>query len=260
MGWHRQTSRTDQNGSSPKPSVIAGSRFGAVLLISTAAISFGAAVLGQQHLRQRHQPPTPTTSSAHLWQTYRWAVDPAHRREAALLMVATLDNDASQRQRLLASQGWGSSPLAAVTLGLAAQAADDRQDYQQAQRLWRELLRRFPETPSSAWARNRLGNQQPELLLELLEKQPGHPAALAAAEAMDPNQNHGHQGALHLARWGVRWPGTSQRLSTACDDTTPSQPTPAATSPHPPPPQPILVKLGRRGGPPPHPPLDHRQN
>ena len=225
MGWHRQTSRTEQNGSSPKPSVIAGSRFGAVLLISTAAISFGAAVLGQQHLRQRHQPLTPKTSSAHLWQTYRWAVDPAQRREAALLMVATLDNDASRRQRLLASQGWGTSPLAAVALGLAAQAADDRQDHQQAQRLWRQLLRRFPEEPSSAWARNRLADQRPELLIELLEKQPGHPAALAAAEAMAPNPNHGHEGALHLARWGVRWPGTSQRLSTACNDTTQSQPT-----------------------------------
>ena len=205
----------------------AGFRVGAVLLIGTAAISLGAAVLGQRHLRQRQQPLTPDTSSAHLWQTYRWSVDPDRRREAALLMVSTLDEDPARRQRLLASQGWGRSPLAAVSLGLAAQTAEDLQEHQRAQQLWRSLLKRFPAEPTTAWARNRLAGQQPELLMELLDQQPGHPAALAAAEAMEPDPKHGHQGALHLTRWGVRWPGTSQRLKAACADSTGAQPTPA---------------------------------
>ena len=64
-------------------------------------------------------------------------------------------------------------------------------------------LKRFPAEPTSAWARNRLAGLQPELLMELLNKQPGHPAALAAAQTMEPDPKHGHQGALHLARWGA---------------------------------------------------------
>lgn len=142
-------------------------------------------------------------------------------------MVSKLDDDPARRQRLLASQGWGPSPLAAVALGLEAQAAEDLQEHQRAQQLWRLLLKRFPAEPTSAWARNRLAGLQPELLMELLNKQPGHPAALAAAQTMEPDPKHGHQGALHLARWGVRWPGTSQRLKDACEDSTAAQPTPA---------------------------------
>ena len=35
---------------------------------------------------------------------------------------------------------------------------------------------------------------------------------------MDPNPDIGHQGAIHLARWGARWPGAFKRISQACND------------------------------------------
>jgi soluble lytic murein transglycosylase len=35
---------------------------------------------------------------------------------------------------------------------------------------------------------------------------------------MVPNSTFGYQGAIHLARWGARWPGAFKRISQACND------------------------------------------
>ena len=118
-----------------------------------------------------------------------------------------------QRRAWLRGQGWGnhasSRVLAAISLKRAALAAQASGRPQEAQALWRELLRRFPKEPASADALYALGRQQPQLRRTLLERFEAHPAALAAAlEAGD---------ALHLARWGARWPGAEALLLQTCD-------------------------------------------
>ena len=191
-----------------------------MLLLGTAASALTATWLGQQWVRQWYLEHTAsaTTESGQLWRSYRWLIDPQQRREAALRMAARDRDDAIVISRLLAGQGWGNSPLAAVSLELAAKTAEELGQQQRATDLWRSLLKRFPESASSAWARQRLGAAEPELLLELLRLQPRHPAALSAAEAMEPEQTEGHRGALHLARWGTSWPGAAGRFRDACED------------------------------------------
>ena len=109
---------------------------------------------------------------------------------------------------------------ASVSLLLDAEAAEAQGDQAQADALWRQLLLRFPDEPSSARARQRF----PERHRELLKRQPAHPAALATAAALDPDLSGGHQGALHLARWGWRWPGAGARIRQACATGEPSAP------------------------------------
>ena len=210
----------DQNASSSDRHVPAGSRRGAVLLLGTAAGALTVTWFGQQWIQQWYRANTAssTTESRQLWKRYRWSIDPQQRRDAALRMAARERDDATGMARLLAGQGWGNAPLAAISLELAAETATDLGRQKQATDLWRSLLKRFPESASSAWARRRLGASEPDLLIELLERQPRHPAALSAAEAVDPEQTKGHQGALHLARWGVTWPGAAGRLRDACED------------------------------------------
>ena len=161
-----------------------------------------------------HQPLTPDQSAAQLWRTYRWAIDPQQRREAALLMAAQTGSfDALQ------SQGWGTNPLGAVVLEQEAETATRRGDPSHASELWHDLLERFPHSAASASARRVLGRKNPALHQDLLKQQPSHPAALAVAASMDPNPNNGYQGAIHLASWGARWPGAFERISQACNDT-----------------------------------------
>lgn len=186
-------------------------------------LSLGAATLAQSLLQQgflqRWQPLlTPETSDEELWQRYRWAINPEDRREAALLMVGRDDGDPIRRSRLLQGQGWGKAPLAAVALALSATTAEQRGDDSEAKQLWHDLLRRFPESSSSAWARQRLGTERPDLHQQLLRLQPAHPAALMAAARMEPDGIGRHRGAVHLARWGVAWPGAGVRLKDACRD------------------------------------------
>jgi soluble lytic murein transglycosylase len=162
----------------------------------------------------RHQPLTPDQSAAQLWTTYRWAIDPHQRREAALVMAAQTGSfDALQ------SQAWGTNPLGAVALEQAAEAATSRGRQDHARKLWHDLLKRFPHSAASASARRVLGDQNSALHQDLLKQQPSHPAALSVAASMDPNSDIGYQGAVHLARWGARWPGAFQRISQACNDT-----------------------------------------
>ena len=160
-----------------------------------------------------HQPLTPDQSAAQLWTTYRWAIDPQQRREAALLMAAQTGSFDG-----LQSQAWGTNPLGAVVLEQAAETATRRGEQGHARELWHDLLTRFPHSAASASARRVLGNQDPALHQDLLKQQPSHPAALSVAASMDPNPDIGHQGAIHLARWGARWPGAFKRISQACND------------------------------------------
>ena len=190
-----------------------GPRLGTLLLLGTTALSGFAAWGGQKFLVERHQPLTPDRSAAQLWTTYRWAIDPQQRREAALLMAAQTGS-----YDVLQSQAWGTSPLGAVALELEAETATRRGDQSHARKLWYDLLKRFPHSAASASARRVLGDQNPALHQDLLKKQPSHPAALSVAESMVPNSTIGYQGAIHLARWGARWPGAFKRISQACND------------------------------------------
>ena len=195
----------------------ARSHLGSALLIGTAAVSLLALVLGQQQLRQHRSRLDPTATDAELWRSYRRSLDPEQRREAALLMTGRSAGDVNRRHRLLQGQGWGSAPLAAVSLAMAAETAEQLGATQQSAQLWRDLIKRFPDQPASAWGRSRLGESEPSLQQKLLTVQPRHPAALATAAALEPDPVHGHRGALHLARWGVQWPGSAERLRAACD-------------------------------------------
>ena len=190
-----------------------GPRLGTLLLLGTTALSGFAAWGGQKFLVERHQPLTPDRSAAQLWTTYRWAIDPQQRREAALLMAAQTGS-----YDVLQSQAWGTSPLGAVALELEAETATRRGDQSHARKLWYDLLKRFPHSAASASARRVLGDQNPALHQDLLKKQPSHPAALSVAGSMVPNSTIGYQGAIHLARWGARWPGAFKRISQACND------------------------------------------
>jgi len=190
-----------------------GPRLGTLLLLGTTALSGFAAWGGQKFLVERHQPLTPDRSAAQLWTTYRWAIDPQQRREAALLMAAQTGS-----YDVLQSQAWGTSPLGAVALELEAETATRRGDQSHARKLWYDMLKRFPHSAASASARRVLGDQNPALHQDLLKKQPSHPAALSVAESMVPNSTIGYQGAIHLARWGARWPGAFKRISQACND------------------------------------------
>ena len=190
----------------------AGSRIGSVLLVLTAGLSVSAATVARSALLGSRSALSPATPATELWRTFRWSIDPQRRREAALLMAST--------SPVQAAQGWGDDPLAAVALGLAADAADKQGDIHTADTLWRQVLERFPDQPISARARQRF----PELHQELLQRQPAHPAALATALALEPDDVQGHRGAIHLSRWGWRWPGAQARLSEACAA---SGPTPA---------------------------------
>lgn len=140
--------------------------------------------------------PSPDTPQSLLALQQRWALNPERRRQAALLRAGG--------PALLAGQGWGRGPLAAVVL--------------KQQGRWQPLLRRLPEEPASADALYALGQHQPSLRRTLLQRWPAHPAALAAAVGQP-----GLGAALHLARYGARWPGAQARISGACRQARPNQ-------------------------------------
>jgi soluble lytic murein transglycosylase len=174
-----------------------------------------AALLAGRALLEQLPGPTPLSSSADLERLRRWSPDPERRREASLLLQGRTD-DPDRRAALLAGQGWGSDPLAAVALKQAALNAEARQRPRQAAALWRQLLRRFPDSPASADALYSLGRNQPALRKQLLSRFPAHPAALAAAVEIQDSQEGRLKGALHLARWGPRWHGAQERIEEVC--------------------------------------------
>ena len=135
-------------------------------------------------------------------------MDPERRRDAALLLSGRDGTGSAERTRLLRGQGWGPSALAAVALKQAALAAEASGQAGSAGFLWQQLRDRFPSQPASADALYALGRRSPALRRQLLERFPAHPAALAAALESG--------NALHLARWGARWPGAEPLLRQSC--------------------------------------------
>ena len=201
-------------GAVPLPSPFAREQTGrlGLMLIGLTCLASGAALAaGRQALLQLAAPLTPASSTAELERSRHWSVNPERRREAALLLSASFP---AQRVRLLGGQGWGTSPLAAVTLKQTALAAEAAGQSDMADSLWRQLLARFPRQSASADALYALGRHAPNLRHSLLQHFPAHPAALAAA--LESAQ------ALHLARWGPRWPGAEPLLRRVCQQRRPS--------------------------------------
>ena len=188
-------------------------------LLAVSCLGTAAALVGGRQLLSLLPPLTPATPTSSLENQRRWAPDPARRREAGLLL---LDQAAGYRQRqgqLLNGQGWGRDGLAAVVIKQQAQRAEALQQGPAAQRRWQQLLRRFPTSPASADALYALGRQDPALRQRLLEQFPAHPAALAAALEEGPAPADRLAGALHLAKWGARWPGADGRIRQECGRT-----------------------------------------
>ena len=191
---------------------------GLLLLGGTSLFAVLAIIGGRQLLRREQIQLTPQLSSAELWQHYRWSREPQQRREAALLLASRSSASPNRRWRLLSGQGWGPDPLAAIALKQQALTAGALGRKAEEQELWLALLQRFPATAASADARYHLGQDQADLHRELLRQQPGHAAALAAAAELpkDADQQRVLTSALHLARWGPRWPGAQSLLRQAC--------------------------------------------
>ena len=183
-------------------------QLGLALIGLTCFASGAALAAGRQLLLLLAPPLTPQSADATLQLARHWSVDPERRREAALLLSGREGTAATERSRLLRGQGWGPSPLAAVSLKQAALAAEGSGQVGAAGFLWQQLRDRFPAHPASADALYALGRQSSALRRQLLERFPAHPAALAAA--LEAKQ------ALHLARWGARWPGAEPLLRQSC--------------------------------------------
>ena len=190
---------------------------GLLLLAGTPLLTVALVLGGQTVLRRLHTPLTPSLSSADLWTRYRWSINPSERREAALLLAARSSDSAERSQRLLANQGWGNDPIAAVALKQQALNAAKLGEPSEEQKRWNDLLQRFPDSAASADARYHLGQTNPALHTELFRQQPGHPAALAAAAETKTESPKQALAALHLARWGARWPGAASQLREACN-------------------------------------------
>ena len=189
-------------------------------LLAITCLGTGAALASGQALLELGPKPNPDTPRQLLEVIRRLAPDPVARREASLLLASENENDPAAQQRLLKGQAWGRDPLAAVVLKRQALAAASLGESAQAKALWQQLLIRFPSAPASADGLYALGHQQPLLRGQLLRNFAAHPAALAAASEMasgaSPGSGQQRQGALHLARWGVRWPGARLHLERAC--------------------------------------------
>ena len=190
---------------------------GLLLLAGTPLLTVALVLGGQKVLRRLHTPLTPSLSSADLWTRYRWSINPSERREAALSLAARSADSAERSQRLLANQGWGNDPIAAVTLKQQALIAAKLGQPSEEQKRWQDLLQRFPDSAASADARYHLGQAKPALHTDLFLQQPGHPAALAAAAETKTESPKQALAALHLARWGARWPGAASQLREACN-------------------------------------------
>jgi soluble lytic murein transglycosylase len=188
------------------------------LLLAVSCLGTGAALLGGRALLTLRPPLTPLTPAPTLERLRRWSPDPERRREATLLLASRLEgpNDPGRELRLLEGQGWGRDGLAGVVLKRQALAREKLAGPESAAPLWRRLHNRFPGHPADADSLYALGREQPALRRQLLREFPAHPAALAAALEAGPAAADRLRGALHLARWGARWPGADVRLREAC--------------------------------------------
>lgn len=189
---------------------------GGPLLMALILLGSGGVLMLGRHLLLLRPQPTPATPGSVLERTRQLDPDPERRREAALLLQAAFREDPARQRRLLAGQGWGSGALAPLALKLDAQAAESLGEAPPAIALWRRLEHRFPSAPATADALYALGRDDPARRLALLQRFPAHPAALAAAIELGPAAAERRRGALHLARWGPRWPGAEAKLRQAC--------------------------------------------
>ncbi len=202
------------------------------LLLAVSCLGTGIALLGGRALLASRPPLTPATPTPTLERLRRWSPDPWQRREASLLLErqAEAAADPKRQAQLLAGQGWGPDPLAAVVLKHQALTAEALNQPDRANSLWRQLLQRFPADAASADALYALGRQNPRLRQQLLQRFPAHPAALAAAVEAGPGPGAARAGALHLARWGARWPGAQAKIETSCKPDA-REPSPRGASP-----------------------------
>ena len=198
--------------------VSAGPTRGLLILGGTSILTLLAILGGQRLLHQRHVAVTPRMTSTQVWRRYRWSIDPLDRREAALLLSSRSRDSPERQRRLLAGQGWGPAPLAAVALKQQALASQRVGRPTEAEQRWQSLLERFPTSAASADARYYLKGNDAQLKQQLLSKQPAHPASLAAAAELpdDTSQDSLQASALHLARWGPRWPGAARLIRRTC--------------------------------------------
>jgi soluble lytic murein transglycosylase len=189
------------------------------LLLAVSCLGTGAALLGGRALLHASRPPlTPLTPAPALERVRSWSPDPERQREASLLLASRLEGkgDPGRELRLLQGQGWGQDDLAALVRKRQALALETLEGPRAAEPLWRQLQRRFPGQPAAADALYALGRGQPALRRQLLQSFPAHPAALAAALEAGPAPADRLRGALHLARWGPRWPGADAHLRQLC--------------------------------------------
>ncbi len=202
------------------------------LLLAVSCLGTGIALLGGRALLASRPPLTPATPTPTLERLRRWSPDPWQRREASLLLErqAEAAADPKRQAQLLAGQGWGPDPLAAVVLKHQALTAEALNQPARANSLWRQLLQRFPADAASADALYALGRQNLRLRQQLLQRFPAHPAALAAAVEAGPGPGAARAGALHLARWGARWPGAQAKIETSCKPDA-REPSPRGASP-----------------------------
>ncbi|WP_254927314.1 lytic transglycosylase domain-containing protein [Cyanobium sp. T1B-Tous] len=196
------------------------------LLLALTCLCSGAGLVAGGALLAWIPAADPQTSTSTLQRLAVLSPDPERRREARLLLVQRQGDDPASERVLLRGQGWGPDSLAALVLKRDALAAEALGDPATAQRRWQLLLRRFPQTPAAADGLYALGRQRPELRQQLLKRFAAHPAALAAALEAGPAPSVRLEGALHLARHGVRWPGAELRLRQACQNRT-AVPSPA---------------------------------
>jgi len=190
------------------------------LLLAITCLGSGTLLVGARALLSQVPAADPTTPTGSLVLVRALSLDPQRRREASLLLLARQEPNPARARRLLLGQGWGRDPLAALALKGDALAATALGDAPAAQQLWRQLLRRFPRTPATADGLYALGRDQPGLRKQLLQHFPAHPAALAAALEAGPSAPSRRDGALHLARYGLRWPGAGPKFRQACQSKT----------------------------------------
>jgi soluble lytic murein transglycosylase len=186
-------------------------------LLAVSCLGTTAALLAGRQLLERRPPLTPLTPLAELESQRRWSPDPGRRREATLLLLSRQrDPEPARERRALHGQAWGNDEIAALVLKQQARAVTNLDGARAAEPLWRSLRRRFPDSPASADALYVLGRGRPALRQQLLARFPAHPAALAAALEAGPEREARRMGAVHLARWGPRWPGADERLRQVC--------------------------------------------
>ncbi len=181
-----------------------------------ALITLGSICVGKYTISFSQDLLTPQSSYSKLWQAYRWSIDPARRREAALLLVSKSKDSPNRNLRILEGQGWGEDPLSGFVLKFQAQIYARLGQSKKSNNAWRNLLDRFPMSPSAADAYYFLGRKNKQLRQQLFQRHPAHPAALASAIESVIDRKSLHQSAVHLARWGVRWPGAAKLLREAC--------------------------------------------